>query len=142
MFIESFIAGKYVNLRSVTVNDAAFILQIRNNPEISRFLPPLKVTIEQQQQWIEKQRNDNDSYYFLMEDKDGNPIGTTSVYDIKNGDAETGRLCSLGAPSSNVEACMMLHDFCFNIIGLTTLHIWVYEDNKPVINLNHSLGYE
>lgn len=142
MFIDYKLKGKYVNLRSVTEDDAEFILEIRNTPQISKYLPPLNVTIEQQRQWISKQRADNDSYYFLMESSKGEAIGSISVYDIEGDSAETGRFCSIGDPTSNIETCILLNDFCFDVIGLKSIHIWVYEGNKSVLRLNEGLGYE
>lgn len=142
MFIDYKLEGKYVNLRSVTEDDGEFILAIRNDPRISKYLPPLNVTIEQQRQWISKQRADKDSYYFLIESKKGDALGNLSVYDIESDSAETGRFCSFGDPMENIETCVLFNDFCFDTIGLKSVHIWVYEGNKPVIALNQSFGYE
>lgn len=142
MFIDYKLEGKYVNLRSVTEDDAQFILDIRNNPQISKYLPPLNVTVEQQRQWISKQRADKDSYYFIIETPTGNPLGTLSVYDIVDNHAETGRTCCLGEPYHSIEASALLTDFIFNILGLDYNTCWVYEDNKAVISLNQSLGCE
>ena len=142
MYIDYKLEGKYVMLRSVEESDAEFILSVRNDPRISKYLPPLNVTLEQQRQWISKQRADNDSYYFLMETPLGEALGSISVYDIVDETAETGRFCSFGDPASNIETCILLNDFCFDIIGIKTIHIWVYENNKPVISLNQSFGYE
>lgn len=141
MYIDYKLEGKYVTLRSVEESDAEFILSVRNDPRISKYLPPLNVTVEQQRQWIAKQRADKDSYYFLMLLPNGDPIGSISVYDIEGETAETGRFCSLGDPMSNIETCLMLNDFCFDVIGLKSVHIWVYEGNKSVIALNQSFGY-
>lgn len=142
MYIDYKLEGKYVNLRSVTEDDAEFILLIRNNPEISKYLPPLNVTVEQQRQWIAKQRADKDSYYFILETPDLNPIGTLSVYDIVNDHAECGRLCSIGKPLSTIEAVTHLTDFNFNKLYLAYTTIWVYEGNKNAIALDESIGYE
>ena len=142
MFIDYVLEGKYVNLRSVEESDAEFLLSVRNDPRISEYLPPLDVSVEQQRQWISKQRGDKDSYYFLMATPDGGKIGSISVYDIKGGTAETGRFCSIGDPASNVEAAILLTDFCFDVLDLQSIHIWVYEGNKPVLKLNEGLGYQ
>lgn len=142
MFIDYKLEGKYVNLRSVTEEDAEFILDIRNNPRISKYLPPLNVTVEQQRQWINKQRSDKDSYYFILETQSGDPIGTLGVYDIVDNHAECGRSCCIGEPFTAVEASVLLTDFIFNILKLAYTTIWVYEGNKTVIALNQSYGYE
>ena len=75
MVYEGILEGRFVNLRPVTKEDAEFILEIRNNPEISKFLPSLNATVDQQQSWIDKQRNDINSYYFIIEDKTKMRIG-------------------------------------------------------------------
>lgn len=142
MFIDYKLEGKYVNLRSVTENDAEFILKIRNDPKISKYLPPLTVSLEQQQKWISKQRADKDSFYFLLETPEGESLGTLSIYDIERDIAETGRFCSYGNPFANIEACVLMYDFIFNKLKLKSIHIWVFEDNKPVIQMNHGLGFE
>lgn len=141
MFIDYKLEGKYVNLRSVTEDDAEFILEIRNNPQISKYLPPLNVTIEQQRQWITKQRADKDSYYFILETPDLAPIGTLSIYDIVDDHGEGGRSCSIGEPFANIEASVLLNDFIFNNLGLSYTTIWVYNGNKSVLALNEAFGY-
>lgn len=142
MYIDYKLEGKYVNLRSVTEDDAEFILDIRNDPQISKYLPPLNVTVEQQKQWISKQRADKDSYYFIIETPQGNVIGTISVYNIIDNHAESGRSCCIGEPYHSIEASALLTDFTFKTLNLDYTIIWVYEENKAVISLNQSLGCE
>jgi RimJ/RimL family protein N-acetyltransferase len=140
MFIDYKLEGKYVTLRSVVESDAEFILSVRNDPRISKYLPPLNVTVEQQRQWISKQRADNDSYYFLLETPECEPIGTISIYDIAGDHGEGGRTCCIGEPFAAVEASLLFHDFVFDILGLKYTTGWVYENNKPVIALNNAFG--
>lgn len=142
MYIDYKLKGKYVTLRSVEESDAEFILSVRNNPRISKYLPPLNITIEQQQKWISKQRADNDSYYFLLETPIGEPIGTLSIYDIVDNHGEGGRSCCIGEPFASIEASVLLNDFIFNTLKLSYTIIWVYEGNKAVLSLNKSFGYE
>lgn len=142
MYIDYKLRGKYVTLRSVEESDAEFILNTRNDPRISKYLPPLNVTVAQQRLWISKQRADKDSYYFLLETPEGEPIGTIGVYDIVDGHGEGGRSFSIGEPFANVEAGILQNDFIFNELKLEYISIWVYEGNKSVISLNQSNGFE
>ncbi len=142
MIIDSSLEGKYVSLRPVNEDDAKFIIDIRNNPLITKYLPPLNVTIDQQKQWINKQRSDSESYYFIMQNRKGKSSGTISVYDIHDGEGEFGRICSIGNPIANIEACILLFDYCFSEINLNKLHLWVYEDNTAVIHFDEELGFE
>lgn len=142
MIAEEILEGKFVNLRPVKEEDAEFILRLRNNPEISKFLPPLNITVEQQKNWITKQRRDDDSYYFIIEDKNNHPIGTISVYNICGDHAESGRFCSIGDSIQNSEASLLHCEFIFNRLNLDYLDIWVYKDNKPVLAFNKAFGCE
>lgn len=140
MVYEGIIEGKFVNLRSVKEEDAEFILNIRNNPNISKYLPKLNVSVEQQKNWIAKQRSDKDSFYFVIEDKSSKVIGTISVYNIVNNHSEVGRFCSLGNSIQNSEAALLQDDFIFYYLKLDYLDIWVYKGNKPVLALNKGFG--
>ncbi len=140
MYIDYKLEGKYVTLRSVEESDAEFVLSVRNDPRISKYLPPLNVTVEQQRQWIAKQRADKDSYYFLWLSSNGTPIGTISLYNIDGNHSEMGRVCSIGEPAANVEAFVLFLDFVFDTIKLDYTTGWVYEQNKAVIALNNAFG--
>jgi len=142
MVYNGVLKGRFVNLRSVTEDDAAFILEIRSNPAISKYLPQIRITVEQQQAWITKQRVDSDSYYFIITDKEHNKIGTISVYNIFDGHAEVGRYCSIGDFVQNSEAVILHNDFIFNILFLNYIDGWVYKDNTHVLSLNKGFGYE
>ncbi|MCE5174420.1 MAG: GNAT family N-acetyltransferase [Bacteroidales bacterium] len=142
MVYNGILEGKFVNLRSVKEEDSAFILEIRNNPEISRYIPQLNVNVEQQCAWIRKQRADNDSLYFIIEDKSKQRIGTVSVYNIIQNHAEVGRSCSIGDSIQNSETGILHDDFIFNVLCLDYLDVWVYKDNTHVLSLNKGFGCE
>lgn len=142
MIVEQPLKGTFCSLRSVESEDAEFILSIRNDPKISEFLPVLDVSVADQQKWIEKQRNDSESYYFLIEDKEGKQLGTISVYDIKDDHAETGRFCSYGDFIQNTEAVLLLYDFIFYELNLKYATTWVYTENKAVVSMNTQTGFK
>ena len=118
MFIDYTLKGTSVNLRSVNESDAEFILNVRNDPKVSKYLPPLNISLDQQRQWITKQRADKDSYYFLLETPRGEPIGTLGVYNIIDNHAESGRSCCIGEPYQSVEASTLLTDFVYKTLNL------------------------
>ena len=142
MFIDYKLEGIHTNLRSVKEDDAEKILKLRNDPRITDFLPPLDVTVEQQRQWITKQRSDKSSYYFIIEDKLGNCLGTVGFYDIEGDHAETGRYCCIGEVQHSVEATILQSDFIYDVVRLSYLTSWVYDDNKPVVSLTKNYGFE
>ena len=52
MIASHILEGKYVNLRPVEEEDSEFILSIRNDSSISKYLPKLNITVDQQKSWI------------------------------------------------------------------------------------------
>lgn len=140
MVYDGIIEGKYVNLRSVSVEDAEFTLKIRQDPEFTQYLPPINITLEQQCQWISKQREKKDDYFFVVLDKAGNKIGTLGVYDISDNTAEMGRLTMKGNPLQSIEAQLLVFDFGFNYLDLDKVLSFVYAENKTALRFTSQFG--
>ena len=60
--------GMFVGLRSVTENDAEFILKIRTDEKLAKFLNKTSPDIEMQKTWIRGQIARDGDYYFIIED--------------------------------------------------------------------------
>lgn len=63
MYFDGVIEGRFVELKSVTVDDAEFTRNIRLDPDFAEFFPPLNNTIEQQKQWIENHKTKKGDYF-------------------------------------------------------------------------------
>lgn len=90
MFYDGLIEGRYVDLRSVEEGDAEFTLEIRQDPEFTRFLPRIENTLEQQKNWIQHQRNKEGDYFFVVQNKAGERIGTIGLFDVTDIQCEGG----------------------------------------------------
>lgn len=141
MVYEGELKGKFVELKAATVDDAEFTLSIRQDPEMTKYLPPLNITLEQQRNWINNQRNKEGDYFFVVWSlKTGKRIGTISIYDINNGIGEGGRLALYGEVHEKVEAGILISNFEFNILKLDRVTAWVYYDNLPAKQWNKQFG--
>lgn len=136
------IQGKYVKLRSVSVDDAGFIVAIRNDKEINSFIHPTPTDIGLQIQWIRDQIQREGDYYFIMRDvMDNTPIGLLSIYNIsKEGNAEYGRWISRGGALQNVEAVTLLFDFAFSELDIKQIYMLTMEENHKVRHFWKSFG--
>lgn len=142
------IVGKGILFRCVEKEDAEQILTLRNDPQLSLYLPPLNVTIEQQAEWIEKQRTREMEYYFAAIDKiSGEVIGLSGLYDFKTDEngrrtIEWGRFVikqkSLGA----AETSMLTHKFAFEQLNIDEVYGFSVEDNVPIQSFHRSCGLE
>ena len=113
MVYNGILEGKYVNLRSVEEKDAEFTLSLRQDPILTKYLPKLDITLEQQINWIRKQRVKEGDFYFLVEKKDGERIGVLGVYDVEGNHAETGRIAIVGTAFESIEAQLLSFVFSF-----------------------------
>jgi len=112
------IKGKYVDLKYAKIEDAEVILQMRQDPDLTKFLPRLDITVAEQRKWIEKQQIREGDYYFVVWSKKGKAIGTIRVYNIHGGQGETGSLVLSGNAFENLEAKLLCEDFQWDILNL------------------------
>ena len=137
MVYEKAIEGKYVTLRSCTEEDAEFTLGIRKDPDFVDCFPPLDITFDQQKAWISKQREKPGDYFFVVWDKEGNRIGTISIYGVEGKRAESGRLAIKGTnPFQAIEAQILSFRFAFGELGLECIDGYIFADNDRAIRFN------
>lgn len=134
------IEGKYCDLRSVELEDAEFTLAMRKDPSLTAYLPKLDITVEQQRDWIKKQQADPTDYFFVVVNKNGNRIGVMGLYNIENGEGETGRLAMKGNPLQAIESQMLCVDFAFYVLKLKGLHSYIAAENDGTIRFAKMFG--
>lgn len=140
MVYDDIVKGKYVYLKSADQNDAEFTLSLRQNSFLTRYLPRLDISIEQQKAWIASQRKREGDYFFVARTLDHSPIGTVSIYEIHGDSSESGRLALIGNPLQNVESTLLLFKFAFDIIGLKMVTGYIVDGNKRAERFNKQFG--
>lgn len=140
MVYEGKITGQYVYLQSADCDDAEFTLALRQDPVITKYLPELDITVEQQKRWISFQRKKPGDYFFVVRNNENNPIGTVGLYDIVGNSAESGRLALTGNALENTEASVLLFQFAFDILGLKSITGYIVAGNKRAERFNRQFG--
>ena len=140
MVYDGVIEGRYVDLKSCAEEDAEFTLALRQNPILTKYLPRLDISLQQQVAWIKKQRETAGDYFFVVWDKTANPIGTVSIYDVTGETSESGRLALIGNAYENTEASMLLFHFAFDILGLKEVRGYIVDGNKRADRYNRQFG--
>lgn len=74
------ILGEYVNMREAEIADSEFILRLRTDPLKSRYINKTDSNLERQIEYMLAYKQRPDEWYFIIEDKNGRPIGTNRVY--------------------------------------------------------------
>lgn len=143
MTTEKIYKGKYIYLRSVTTSDADFILDIRTDNNKNSFLHATPNDIELQKNWIIKQMDTPDDYYFAMvRCSDDKVVGVISLYDIDRiaSEAELGRWVSYGNSLENLESVILLHKFAFEEINVNTVNTFTMTKNTSVCSFWKRFG--
>ena len=140
MVYDGIIKGRYVYLKSADQDDVEFTLSLRQNPLLTRYLPKLDISIEQQKTWIASQREKAGDYFFVARTQDDTPIGTVSIYEIQGDTSESGRLALIGDPLQNIEASLLLFRFAFDIVGLKRVTGYIVDGNKRADRFNKQFG--
>ena len=83
-----------LSLAPVTLEDAAFIVELRSDPMLNRYFHEISPRVEHQAAWLERYFARPDDYYFIVEDADSaERHGAIGIYEIENklAHAEWGR---------------------------------------------------
>ena len=94
-------------LRPVTLDDAPFIVALRTDPLLNRFVHEISPRVEDQIVWLERYFFRPDDYYFIVEDADsGEPHGAIGIYECGKGCGAMGPLDSQARFHGSTGKCM------------------------------------
>lgn len=132
--------------RFVEEEDAAFIVQLRTDSILSRFLHATDSSVEKQKEWIRgykvRERKGEDYYFIFF--KDCKPVGLNRIYSIHGTTFTTGSwLFSPKAPfECSIAASIMIRDLAFEEMGfeLEDGYDGVHVNNKQVYKFNKLIG--
>ena len=134
-----------LDFRSVNVNDAQFILDLRLEERVSKFLSKTENDLPKQQKWIldyQSRENEGSEYYFLTENKEGISLGLNRIYNIQDQQFEIGSWIYL----KNIHIKYPIlgdlgtRDYGFEQLGLKYCVFNVRKENKSVIKYHLSFN--
>ena len=136
--------GQFVNLRPLTVEDAALTLEWRRAAR-ARFLNAGAASVEQQAAWIAGRPASE--YNYIIELKNGHPIGMLSLtgIDRANRHGEPGRFligdeaAAQGVPAA-VEAMKLLYELAFDQLELVRVCGIVAANNTLMVKWQKFMG--
>jgi hypothetical protein len=129
MVYPEVIHGMFVDLRSITLDDAEFSYNIRADKRNRDTVGQLAPSLEAQKDFIRWQMQEPNDYYFVVLNKNGERIGLYGVYDIHDGMAEVGREVNVGEPTEIMEVGFLVADFCREVLKLKRTCFVIYENN-------------
>lgn len=130
-------------LRPVTLEDAAFIVELRSDPLLNRYLHEISPRVEDQVGWLERYFARPDDYYFIVEDADSSERhGTIGIYDFeeKAAGAQWGRWILKHGSMAALESAWLVCEAGFSKLGLASLSSRTLVENPRVVSFHDSFG--
>ena len=134
------IEGVATDLIEVSEADAEDIVKLRNDPNFNTFLYQSPLSINDQKNWIKKNREQKNSVNFKVVNKKGDFKGTISIYGIKDRRGEFGRYIVTN-PVQAIESEYLLLKYCFEKVDLLAVFCQTNINNERVWKQHAKLGF-
>ena len=137
-----------VETRLVSITDAAFILQLRTDPEKGRFLHQDNISVEEETKWIaeHKELEKEGLEYIFIYSKNGVPFGMNRIYYMDEDDniyTYGSWVCTPNTATEDVVASALIPRYiAFDLLdkSLEYGRIGCHVDNKKVMKFNKMIG--
>lgn len=133
--------GAAFRLRPVGDADAAFIVGLRNDAALNRYLHPSAATIDEQLAWLASYYERRGDYYFVIERMAGNRAeGLIALYDIdeKNGSGYMGRWVIGKGSLAAIESAWLVYRVGFEMLDLKYIYTRTVAENEAVVSFHDS----
>ena len=131
--------GFNFSLRSVTLEDELKILDLRSDPEVSRYLNP--TTPHGHREWLIKQARTPRDFYFAVQNNATDEVeGYIGIYNYQDKSAEWGRWIISNNPLAAFESYWLILKYGFSS-GLVEIYCRTDARNSKVIRLHNNLPY-
>lgn len=138
---ELSLRGEAFGLRPVADADAGFIVALRSDPELGRYLHATSTRVEDQLAWLAGYYERAGDYYFVIERLgSGEREGLISVYDVADGQAEWGRWLLRPGSLAAVESAALIYRCAFDVLGLDAVCCRTLAANERVVSFHDSCG--
>ena len=136
------ILGKNIDLRLVEIDDAEFILALRLDPELNQYLSPVENDLDKQREWIKTHRLYSRDFYFIIQNKKQELVGTIRVYDIKDSIFCWGSWIVVpeARKYASFESVFLVYRFVFFGLGLDQTNFDVRKKNKKAVDFYQRFG--
>ena len=128
-------------LTELSEEDAENVVNLRNDPAHNKFLFQTPITVNDQVNWIRKNRDAEDAKNFKITNLDNEFKGTISIYNIREGKGEFGRYIATN-PVNAIEAEYLLLKVCFEQLGMKAVYCQTNAENKAVWSQHLKLGFK
>ncbi|HXD00881.1 MAG TPA: GNAT family protein [Verrucomicrobiae bacterium] len=133
--------GFGVRLRPVRMEDAAFIVWLRNLDHVKGRVGDTSSDTATQEAWLKTYFKRDGDYYFIVETAGGIAVGAYGIYDVDAGSAESGRWVIQPEVPAAIPSAMLAFDLAFGVLRLKEVRVTTVSTNQPVLSLNRRFGF-
>lgn len=133
--------GFGLRLRPVRLEDAAFIVWLRNLEHAKGRVGDSATSITSQEAWLKQYFDRTDDYYFIIETVSTcRPVGTYGLWAFIGASAESGRWIVRPEVPAAVPSAILGIDLGFGVLGLKEIRVKTVSTNLHVLSLNRKFG--
>jgi RimJ/RimL family protein N-acetyltransferase len=134
--------GFGVRLRPVRLDDAPFIVWLRNLNHAKGRVGDSASDTAGQQAWLEAYFARQGDYYFIIETAARElAVGAYGIYDLKGASAESGRWIIRPEVPASIPSAILAFDTAFNTLTLAEVRATTISTNSSVLSLNRKFGF-
>lgn len=127
-----------LHVRLVEIQDARFILDLRTDPRLSRYMTGTSLSVQDQEEWIarykERERR-GEEYYFITLNDQGERLGVSRLYNFDAESFEAGSWIYRWGLDTSVPILgdLAVRDFGFDELRYGVCRFEVMKGNESVI---------
>lgn|SRR5574344_217253 len=133
-----------LHVRLVNENDAEFILSLRTDPILTKYLHETENNLTKQLEWIRayKKREEVGLDYYFIYSYENHNIGVNRIYNITNNTATAGSwVCKKGLDIEQVvPSLLILRNIIFDVLEKEKDLFQVSKGNNHVLKLHKMMG--
>jgi RimJ/RimL family protein N-acetyltransferase len=133
--------GYGLRLRPVRLDDAPFIVWLRNLDFVKGRVGDSAADVPGQERWLNRYFEREGDYYFIAETLNEISLGTYGIYDLNETSAEIGRLVIRPEVPAGTPATLLLIDLFYEQMGITHLRGRAVAGNHRARSLFRRLGF-
>src|SRR6185503_1632655 len=135
------IEGFGVRLRPVRMEDAGFIVWLRNLEHAKGRVGDSATSVAAQETWLKTYFQRQDDYYFIIETAGRIAVGAYGIYHVTGPSAESGRWIIRTDVPAAIPSAILAFDLAFGKLGLKELRVKTVSTNQGVLTLNRKFGF-
>jgi len=133
--------GFGVRLRPVRLDDAAFIVWLRNLEHTRGRIGDSATDTASQEAWLKAYFKRAGDYYFIIETLGGIAVGAYGIYDVADSSGESGRWIIRPEVPAAIPSALLAFDLAFGQLGLAEVRVTTVSTNHSVLSLNKKFGF-